>query len=70
MTFLIIVYKLLMPFREEYLVCDFPCLLSSVGGYVGLFFGVSIFELIFIIEQLMDYVKLKFSSLKDKTSND
>ena len=56
-TFLIIVYKLLMPFREEYLVCDFPCLLSSIGGYVGLFFGMSIFDLILTSEWMMSYFR-------------
>ena len=35
--------------REEYLVCEFACLLSSVGGYVGLFFGISFFDFIFTL---------------------
>ena len=42
-------------FREEYLVCDFPCILSTCGGYVGLFFGVSIFDIIFLLEWLIFY---------------
>ena len=44
-----------LPFREEYLVCDFPCILSTCGGYVGLFFGVSIFDIIFLLEWLIFY---------------
>ena len=43
-------------FREEYLVCEFPCLLSSVGGYVGLFFGASFFDLIFLFEFIVKYL--------------
>ena len=35
---------------EEFKVCDFSCLLSSAGGYLGLFFGISIFDLIFSLE--------------------
>jgi len=51
------IYKtLLQEEREEYLVCDFPCLLSSAGGYVGLFFGVSIFDLIFTFEWIIIYL--------------
>ena len=42
--------------REEYLVCEFACLLSSVGGYIGLFFGISIFDLIFTIEWIITYI--------------
>ena len=42
-----------MNFREEYHVCDFPCVLSSAGGYLGLFFGVSVFDLIFTSEWIM-----------------
>ena len=42
--------------REEYKVCDFSCLLSSSGGYVGLFFGVSIFDLIFSLEWLLSKI--------------
>ena len=40
--------------REEYRICDFSCLLSSAGGYVGLFFGISIFDLIFSLEWILD----------------
>ena len=36
--------------REEFRICDFSCLLSSAGGYIGLFFGISIFDLIFSLE--------------------
>ena len=39
--------------REEYKVCDFSCILSSTGGYVGLFFGISIFELLFSLEFIL-----------------
>ena len=39
--------------KEEYIVCDFSCLLSSAGGYVGLFFGISIFELLFSLEFIL-----------------
>ena len=49
------VFKVLMLCREEYLVCDFSCLLSSIGGYVGLFFGMSIFDLILTSEWMMSY---------------
>ena len=42
--------------KEEYKVCDFSCLLSSSGGYVGLFFGVSIFELIFSLEWILSKI--------------
>ena len=37
-------------FRREYLVCDFAYLISSVGGYIGLFFGLSIIDFIFKLE--------------------
>ena len=40
--------------REEFRICDFSCLLSSAGGYVGLFFGISIFDLIFSLEWILD----------------
>ena len=40
-------------FREEYLVCEFPCLLSSIGGYVGLLFGISIFDIILFFEWIV-----------------
>ena len=51
--------------REEYLVCEFACLLSSVGGYVGLFFGISIFEFIFSLESIVSYTfKTYFSNNK------
>ena len=36
--------------REEYLICEFSCVLSSVGGYVGLFFGVSVLDFVFLGE--------------------
>ena len=36
--------------REEYLVCELACLISSVGGYLGLFFGVSILDTLFLGE--------------------
>ena len=39
--------------KEEYIVCDFSCLLSSAGGYVGLFFGISIFDLLFSLEWIL-----------------
>ena len=39
--------------KEEYLVCDFSCLLSSAGGYLGLFFGISIFDLLFSLEWIL-----------------
>ena len=51
------VSKVLMLCREEYLLCDFPCLLSSIGGYVGLFFRMSIFDLILTSEWMMSYFK-------------
>lgn len=52
-----ILYKnLLQEKKEEYLVCEFACLLSSVGGYIGLFFGVSIFDLIFTVEWIITYI--------------
>ena len=47
--------KSILLFREEYLVCEFACLLSSVGGYVGLFFGISIFDFIFSLEWIVSY---------------
>ena len=34
----------------EYLICEFSCVLSSVGGYVGLFFGVSVLDFVFLGE--------------------
>ena len=43
-------------FRAEYLVCEFPCLLSSVGGYVGIFFGASLFDLILLLEFIVKYL--------------
>ena len=36
--------------REEYLVCELACLISSVGGYLGLFLGVSILDALFLGE--------------------
>ena len=36
--------------REEYLICEFSCILSSVGGYIGLFFGVSVLDFVFLGE--------------------
>ena len=36
--------------RDEYLICEFSCVLSSVGGYVGLFFGVSVLDFVFLGE--------------------
>ena len=40
-------------FREEYLICDFACVLSNIGGYLGLFFGVSLLDLIFTFELII-----------------
>ena len=42
--------------KEEYKVCDFSCLLSSSGGYVGLFFGISLFDLIFSLEWILSKI--------------
>ena len=39
--------------REEFRICDFSCLLSSAGGYVGLFFGISIFDLVLSFEWIL-----------------
>ena len=39
--------------REEYLVCELACLISSVGGYLGLFFGVSILDALFLGEWII-----------------
>ena len=39
--------------REEFRICDFSCLLSSAGGYIGLFFGISILDLIFSLEWII-----------------
>ena len=39
--------------KEEYKVCDFSCLLSSFGGYLGLFFGISIFDLMFGLDWIL-----------------
>ena len=55
-------------FREEYLVCEFACLLSSVGGYVGLFFGASFFDLIFLFEFIVKYLN-SISRRKNKRWN-
>ena len=40
--------------REEYLICEFSCVLSNVGGYVGLFFGVSFLDFVFLGEWLVE----------------
>ena len=42
--------------REEFRICDFSCLLSSAGGYIGLFFGISIFDLIFCLEWIINRI--------------
>ena len=39
--------------REEYEVCPIDCLVSQLGGTVGIFFGVSIMEVIFLMEWLL-----------------
>ena len=39
--------------REEYEVCPIDCLVSQLGGTVGIFFGVSIIEVIFLMEWLL-----------------
>ena len=41
---------------EEYKVCDFSCLLSSAGGYLGLFFGISIFDVICSFEKILSKI--------------
>ena len=50
-------------FRNEYLVCEAACLLSSVGGYIGLFFGISIFDLILSTEWILKHF-LSLSKVK------
>ena len=42
--------------KEEFKVCDFSCLLSSAGGYIGLFFGISIFDIIFSLEWILSKI--------------
>ena len=52
---------------EEFKVCDFSCLLSSAGGYLGLFFGISIFDLIFSLEWI--YSKIVHNFFKKSTKS-
>ena len=47
--------------KEEFKVCDFSCLLSSTGGYVGLFFGISLFDLIFSLEWILSKISKKLA---------
>ena len=42
--------------KEEFVVCDFGCLLSSAGGYVGLFFGISLFDIILSLDWILSKI--------------
>ena len=44
-------------FREEYLICELACVISSTGGYIGIFFGVSILDIFFLSEWILDYLQ-------------
>ena len=43
-------------FRNEYLICELSCLISSFGGYVGLFFGISFFDLLYFMEWIIKII--------------
>ena len=42
-----------MNISEEYLICEFSCLLAQVGGTLGIFFGVSLIEVIHMLEWII-----------------
>ena len=57
----IIVHTDTTSFREEYLVCNESCLLSSAGGYIGIFFGISLFDFLFFFEWLVSFIFINVS---------
>ena len=57
----IIVHTDVTSFREEYLVCEESCLLSSAGGYIGIFFGISLFDFLFFFEWSVSFIFIKVS---------